>query len=180
MLTPVISNEPDLRFALRPNCLITRRPLVFLTPPRSLFYYKNSWAEISHILYEHGYKVEIFQLPYQNINEQKKVLKNDKIRIQNAHLLMDSVTFENLKTELTVLTDSTITVISTVDIQNVFYFKPQFSKSTLNYFLHRIWCKIWGLKTPDFSELLIRNTEKNWHSFLDHCVHLAEIDYSKD
>ena len=180
MLAPVISNEPDLRFVLRPNCLITRRPLVFLTPPRSIFHYKNPWAEISHILYEHGYKVEIFQLPFQNINAQKKVLISEKIRLQNSHVFMDSVTFENLKTELTVLNDSTLTVIGSPPLNDVLNFKPDNRPCPLRYFIHQIWCQILGLKTPAYNELLIRNTEKSWYSFLDHCVQLAEIDYDKD
>jgi hypothetical protein len=185
MLTTVNSTEPDLRFALRPNCLITRRPLVFLTPPRSLFFYKNTWSEISHILHEHGYKVEIFQLPFQNIHHQIKIIQQHKNKLKHTHIFVDPVTYQNLKQELFSLSDSTITVIGDSPAtgllnDSVFNFKPDHKQKTLSYFLHQKWCQILGLKTPDYSELLLKNSEKSWHSFLDHCVFLAEIDYNKD
>ena len=182
MLTQMIQHQLDLGFALKPNCLLTRRPLVFLSPVRSLFFYKNPWGRIIHILFEHGYKIDLFQLPFQNIQQQKIRLNKNAAELSKKHLFMDSVTYENLKDEFSEIQMSTITVISTDPISNsnYFVFKPQDSKFSVTYWLHQKWCALQGLKTPNYNEMLSRCSESTWYQLLDHCVHLAEIDYQDD
>jgi hypothetical protein len=51
---------------LKPNCLLTRYPIVFMTGRRSIFYFKNYWNQIPTFLAEHGYEVEILELPWKN------------------------------------------------------------------------------------------------------------------
>jgi hypothetical protein len=179
-------DEPDqsttLDFKLRPNCLITRRPLVFITPPRSLFWYKNPWQHITHILYEHGYKVSVFQLPFQKISDQKKIFSRNKDQLQNSHVFLDTVTYQNLKAELSELTDSTLTVITDAEDLKLttFQFNTCYKNKSLSYYVHQFWCKTLGLKTPPADQVFENCPEKIWHKFLDHCIHLAEIDLEKD
>ncbi len=49
---------------LRPNCLLTRSPIVFVTGRRSLLYFLNYWNEIPGFLREHGYDVQVCSLPW--------------------------------------------------------------------------------------------------------------------
>ena len=114
----------------------------------------------------------------------KETVKDSKIaaELSKKHLFMDSVTYENLKDEFLKIQMSTITVISTDPISNsnYFVFKPQDSKFSVTYWLHQKWCALQGLKTPNYNEMLSRCSESTWYQLLDHCVHLAEIDYQDD
>lgn len=180
------TDEPDqskvLNFELRPNCLITRRPLVFITPPRSLFWYKKPWQDMTHVLYEHGYAVSVFQLPFQKIGDQKKIVLRNIDRLKKSHIFLDSVSYENLKDELQGLMDSTITVVSSsIEAPSVtFQFHSNYKNNSFNYFIHQVWCRILGLKTPPPNQVLENCPDQVWHLFLDHCVQLAEIDFEKD
>jgi hypothetical protein len=173
----------NLKITLKANCLLTRRPLCFLTPPRSLFFYQNPWLWITSVLFEHGYKTEIFQLPFQNLEMKKAVLVKNNEQLEKKHLIVDHVTYQNLKKELNNIKDCTITIISSKKIQSPssFVFQPEMaSPIPLSYHLHQLWCQFLGLQTPDYSEALNECPEITWHTFLDHCVHLAEIDFESE
>lgn len=181
-VSPRSTSLPDLKITLRANCLLTRRPLCFLTPPRSVFFYKNPWQFITTVLYEHGYKTSVFQLPFQNTELQKKVVMKNLQTLQNTHLIMDPQTYQNLKMELTSIKNSTVTVIAENPIQSAAYFsfQPPKVRPGLSYFLHQKWCALLGVRTPKEFELLMTCSEKTWHLFLDHCVQLAELDFQMD
>lgn len=49
---------------LTPNCLLTKRPLIFVTGARTPFYFSNYFNEAPAILREHGYQVETLRLPW--------------------------------------------------------------------------------------------------------------------
>lgn len=53
-------------WSLRPNCLMTRYPLVFLTGRRSLFYFLSYWNDIPDYLAQHGFQVQILSLNWNN------------------------------------------------------------------------------------------------------------------
>ncbi len=55
---------------LKPNCLLTSSPLVFVTGKRSLFYFLAYWNQIPHYLASHGYDVYHLNLPW--LNEAKR------------------------------------------------------------------------------------------------------------
>lgn len=184
-----LSQAPDmlslsqLKITLKANCLLTRRPLCFLTPPRSLFFYKNPWLWVTSVLFEHGYKTEVFQLPFQNMELKKTVLVKNNSHLQKKHLIVDHVTYQSLKNELADIKDCTITVISSKKLENKspFQFQPQkISSIPLSYRIHQFWSRLLGLETPNYSETLNDCSEITWHSFLDHCVHLAEIDFESE
>lgn len=186
MLTSMNQPQLDLGFVLKPNCLLTRRPLLFLTPPRSLFYYKSPWGLIMHILSEHGYKVDIWQLPFQNIQNQKMQILRCKSELSKKHLFMDGITYKNLKSELSEIKKSTMTVISkdtpkdTIFESQTYLFRPLDSAFSINYWLHQKWHGLFRYETPSYAETLSQCTEKSWHQLLNHCVNLAEIDFETD
>lgn len=59
---------------LRPNCLLTRSPIVFVTGRRSLFYFLNYWNEIPGFLREHGYEVRVCSLPWRGVSTRYELL----------------------------------------------------------------------------------------------------------
>ena len=61
-----IRNQRLHTLELVPNCLLTRYPIVFVTGRRSLFYFKNYWNQVPNFLAEHGYEVEVMELPWRN------------------------------------------------------------------------------------------------------------------
>lgn len=141
------------------------------------------WLWITSVLFEHGYKTEIFQLPFQNLDMKKIVLIKNKERLEKKHLIVDRVTYQNLKNELENIKDCTITIISSkkIETQSAFVFQPQkITPRTLNYLFHQFWCQLLGLDAPDYNETLNECPEITWHTFLDHCVHLAEIDFESE
>lgn len=48
---------------LRPNCLLTRHPIVFVASPRSVFRLFSPWNNIPAFLREHGYEVLVLEPP---------------------------------------------------------------------------------------------------------------------
>lgn len=91
----------DLSFELTPNCLLTRWPLLFLTGPRSFFYFNRYWNLYTVFLAEHGYEVFTLHLPWNRKELRRKRLK-DFFDQQNQlkrhfHLVMDSASFEDFK-----------------------------------------------------------------------------------
>lgn len=181
--TPSTLPLSQLKISLKANCLLTRRPLCFLTPPRSVFFYQRPWLWITSVLFEHGYKTEIFQLPFQNIEMKKMVLMKNIDRLEKKHLVVDRITYQILKNELISIKDSTITVVSSKKIEtgSHFLFQPQKAPFiVLSYLLHQFWCQLLGLETPEYSDTLHVCKEITWHAFLDHCVQLAEIDFESE
>ena len=84
----------ELKFDLIPNCLLTRRPLLFLTGQRSLFYFLNYWNQIPEYLAGHGYEVFTLPLSWRNPKKRQKVLKSflqsAEQKNKKYHILFDS------------------------------------------------------------------------------------------
>lgn len=59
---------------LKPNCLLTSSPLVFITGKRSIFYFLAYWNRIPHWLASHGYEVYNFNLPWMNEARRRREL----------------------------------------------------------------------------------------------------------
>lgn len=60
-----------LKLSLKPNCLITRNPLLFVSQDSSPFYFSEYWNSIPHYLKEHGYIVHTLHLnPKKNLLHQ--------------------------------------------------------------------------------------------------------------
>ncbi len=87
------------RINLKPNCLLTRHPLVFVTGPRSIFYFKKYWNAYPEILTEHGYEVFTLHLPWsgpargtflQNFLDEQNGLQ------KKFHFILDEITQKEL------------------------------------------------------------------------------------
>lgn len=88
-------------FELTPNCLLTRRPLLFVTGPRSVFYFQNYWNFFPVYMAEHGYEVFHLRLPWsQSLERQTRCL--DFLKAQHTagqayHLIVDTSTYEEMR-----------------------------------------------------------------------------------
>lgn len=86
-------------FELEPNCLLTRHPVVFITGPRSLFYFRRYWNAYPEILAEHGYEVFLLPLPWQGPQRENKMqefLNTRPAETRGFHFICDSVTAEEM------------------------------------------------------------------------------------
>lgn len=63
-------------FDLRPNCLLTRHPLLFISGPRTLIYFRKYWNQIPHFLSSHGYEVMELNLPWRNRAQRQQHLNH--------------------------------------------------------------------------------------------------------
>lgn len=85
---------------LRPNCLLTRYPVVFATGPRSIFYFLAYWNKIPDFLREHGYEVYALPLHWRNRSERAKQWQKFLERLDRdntkCHLIVDSYTANEL------------------------------------------------------------------------------------
>lgn len=101
----ILSNQARSRqqvpFELKPNCLLTRWPLVFVTGPRSLFYFSTYWNLYTVFLAEHGYEVFTLHLPWSNSQERKsrfeEFLKTQEAAQKHFHFFMDAPTFAEFR-----------------------------------------------------------------------------------
>lgn len=59
---------------LKPNCLLTKYPILFIGGQSSLFRLFNDWNDIPDFLREHGYEVFTFRMPSQNLAKRQKAL----------------------------------------------------------------------------------------------------------
>lgn len=168
------------QLVLRPNCLLTRRPLKFITGPRSLFFYKKPWGDIPEILYEHGYKVELISLPFRSSELRKEVLQLQKRRLDHSHVFIEMTTFLELGATNFPHSDSTLTVVSNSPVHQwpeIHYFEPRYSTTSLAYTLHQKWCALSHILTPDLNETLTNAPRETWDRLIDHCIELAELDF---
>lgn len=83
----------EIQFDLKPNCLLSRYPLIFITGHRSLFYFLKYWNQIPDFLAEHGYQVFTLPLPWRNhqqrLNQLRRVLQDFEQRQQKFHFFFD-------------------------------------------------------------------------------------------
>lgn len=91
----------EIHFELQPNCLLTRWPLVFVTGPRSFFYFDKYWNQYTSFLAEHGYEVFNVRLPWNKTTLRKErfkeFLKQQEQARQKFHLFLDSPTFAEME-----------------------------------------------------------------------------------
>jgi hypothetical protein len=156
---------------LKPNCLLTKRPLKLVSGPRSLFFYRKPWGDLPEVLYEHGYKVEVFHLPFNNSQARQKIFTLRLADLHNSHVVIDSVTAEEFKNQISHIENSTITVIGRD-------FTPDYHPISFSYWLHQRWLSYLGYATVSNPEnLFIKAPLKVHYAFIDHCVRLAELDF---
>ncbi len=167
---------------LKPNCLITRRPIRLITGLRSVFFYNKPWGDLPIALYEHGYKAELLHLPFSNPELRKTVFNKYD---QPTHYIIDLPTYLELNIQPNNSPQSTFTVISSKEkinsinqkTENLFFFDPKYKTWNLGYFLHQKWCASRSIQTSPPDNLFLNADLKTYYRFIDHCVALAELDF---
>ena len=83
----------NINFELRPNCLMTRHPLVFIPGRFSFFYFSKYWNNIPQYLKEHGYEVIEAKLSFKSLFFHKKSLveslKSLSLKHKKFHVIFD-------------------------------------------------------------------------------------------
>ena len=184
------SNLVDMfkaKLALRPNCLLTRRPLLFLTPTRSVFFYNQVWLPKTHLLTEHGYKASEFQLPFQDIPLKNQYLSQMKNKLQYSHLWLDEITYHETQSFFdSFLPDSTSTLTIFTDKSNLvnkpgcYNFLAQRTPARLGYRLHTLWSQWKNLAVMPAHAYISNIHIEQRDQLLDHCIQLAELDFDLD
>lgn len=91
----------ELQFDLTPNCLLTRWPLLFVTGPRSIFYFSKYWNVYTSYLAEHGYEVFTLHMPWTKASERlarlQFFLKQQEEKKAGFHIVLDSYTKNELE-----------------------------------------------------------------------------------
>lgn len=97
LLTNRARRRKDVAFELKPNCLLTRWPVLFLTGPRSMFYFSSYWNLYTPYLAEHGYEVFTLHLPWNNPRLRQErfeyFLNQQESQNRKFHLVLDTPTF---------------------------------------------------------------------------------------
>lgn len=192
---------------------MTRKPLKLVTGPRSLFFYKKPWGLLPDILYEHGYKAELFHLPFKasagNSSTENIRLKSclqRKSDLENSHIVIDALSYEELKPAFIDLKHSTVTIIDRPKSDSnlisdtaskkihsselkipVFKFTVDSPTSSVLhtckfniYKIHQMWLKLFKRETLEASCFFINPSENEYFKFIDHCVTLAELDFLEE
>jgi len=164
-------------FALKPNCLLTRKPVVFITGPRSIFYFRKYWNAYPEILAEHGYEVFTLALPWRGQERSQCLqmyLEKQAARGLKYHFICDRYTSEELR-NLFEKSSSVASLTILEDQQEVTETAPTPSFFLgLSYRLHGWACRSLpvpagdlGIQFPSSTEwLLQRMQEKGEQDFL--------------
>lgn len=87
----------EIPFELTANCLLTRWPILFVTGPRSIFYFSKYWNLYPVFLAEHGYEVFTVHLPWKGLAQRRsrfeEFLKEQENQNRHFHLVVDAPTF---------------------------------------------------------------------------------------
>lgn len=95
ILTNLYREHRQYRFHLKPNCLLTRNSIVFITGPRSLFYFRKYWNAYPEVLAEHGYQVFTLHLPWrgpERLRRLRHFLQNTHGTSPKYHFICDDFT----------------------------------------------------------------------------------------
>jgi len=179
---------------LKPNCLLTRRPIYLIPAARSLFFYTRPWGRLESALIEHGYKASVHPLPFNNQSQREQIFSQSITKLSDTHLVFDSVTILEFEQLVINIQNSTFTVITNsneefIEIKKtlklhysskLYNFIHNENHSVLNYNIHRLWLKSQGIKTPLPNCLFLNVSDNVLYKFIDHMVLLAELDFMSD
>jgi hypothetical protein len=158
---------------LRPNCLLTKAPLVFLTGPRSLFFYSRLGAELQDYLAAHGYQVVNVPLPFRSQTNRQFALTRwyeQQSGNNGQHFILGPETYFEFKTQLDQIPNSSLTIISKQFIAP----KIPAWRIPMMYRLHQWFCQFYRIKPERYENTLSVSDSQVYDRFLDHCVELAE------
>lgn len=155
---------------LRPNCLLTKYPLVFINGPRSLFYYEKLGENLQDFLEAHGYKVQCPALAFRSTSLRKLTLQNwfKQNPSTHYHLVLAKQTHEEFKDVFSQMSGLSFTYSDTY---------AESAAIPLKYRLHQLFCKLNMRKALEYSAVFPVKTKPVYDRFLDRCVELAENDF---
>lgn len=159
-----------IKIKLKPNCLLTKRPLKLVSGPKSIFFYNKPWGDLPEVLYEHGYKVSVMLLPFNNKTLRQKAFLNRLSELHNSHIIIDEKTYLEFAEALKQVHNSTLNIIGKD-------FKPDYTTTSFTYKLHQAWVKTLGFEATSPQNLFLNAKKQTWYSFIDYCVKLAELDF---
>lgn len=193
----------DIPFELTPNCLLTRWPILFVTGPRSIFYFSKYWNLHPVFLTEHGYEVFTVHLPWKNADHRRQrfeeFLSQQENHKRHFHLVVDSPTLSELESVLRSRRSSAIKSITEMTDESsrqeskslsalpvpfaAIDCQPSKSKSkllNLSYWLHKSMVK--PIHPPNLSTLgAIEETAiPNCQLLLERASTLAEMDLREE
>jgi hypothetical protein len=157
---------------LRPNCLMTKYPVVFVTGMRSLFFYPRLGSELQDFIKAHGYVVLSPPMPFRSKNLRffilKRWLKNQSDK--RFHFILSEKSYEEFKEIFEQYPESTFTIVPK-DLSKI---NSQKMRTPLSYLLHKLYFKMMGLIAEPYSHTLPDKSPEFYDGFLDHCIELAE------
>lgn len=155
--------------ALRPNCLMTKYPLVFITGTRSLFFFEKLGGNLQDYIAAHGYVVLNPILPFRSRSLRKLSLKNWLSSQNNKrfHFVLSRNTHQEFDSILNEYKDSSFTISDDLKM-------PSVPTEPLQYKLHRLFCRLQGHTPAVYCSTLPDKSTEFYERFLDHCIELAE------
>ena len=175
----------DLKnLVLRPNCLLTPSQLVFLPGPRSLLFYTEPFGQLPGFLYEHGYRVQLINLPFRLKNARVRALTLwlQKNKGEKFHFVLAESTYAEFKSLIPAEAVASLTILtnlqapSTAGVQN-FLIKDSSSaliSTPITYRVHEIICLSSMVQATPYSQTFSNANRTLLDRFLDHCIKLAE------
>lgn len=156
---------------LRPNCLMTKYPLVFITGLRSLFYHKKLASDLQDFIAAHGYVVLSPVMPFRSKELRQLQLKKwlSQQTVSTFHFILGEDTYAELQAVFTPYSSSSFTLIPR-DLKH----KESTPSPSLQYCLHQIFCRLTGNKAEAYEQVLPYKSLEFYDRFLDHCIELAE------
>ena len=150
---------------------MTRNPLVFITGPRSLFFYEKLGGTLQDYIAAHGYQVLNPVLPFRGAIR-AIALKNflEKQSNRSFHFVLSYRTREELSDVFSKYPDSTFTFPE--DFKE--YIENKNLRVPLSYRLHQAFCVFNGSKADSYLGVFPDKNVVLYERFLDRCIDLAE------
>jgi hypothetical protein len=149
---------------------MTKSPLVFITGPRSLFFYEKLGGTLQDFVAAHGYQVLNPVLPFRGPLREKALSQFlERHGHGPFHFVLSHQTFGEFHQVLGRFKDSTFTYA-----EDFFQYSSKEKSTPLSYRLHRLFCLLNGSKADDYPAVFPDKNVVLLERFLDRCVELAE------
>ncbi len=159
---------------LRPNCLLTKYPVIFITGTRSLFHAKPlAEPDLLHFLREHGYLVYCPPMAFRSKAGRSDMLKNwlEQLQAKKIHLILSHNTYSEFKhiwPQFNIESTTFVTHIPKIQIHLT-------TTMSLKYKLHELFLSLFKTNTCSSKEAFsLQKTPQLYDAVLDHLINLAE------
>ncbi len=160
--------------ALRPNCLLTKHPVIFVTGARSLFYTRPlASRQLLTYIKAHGYRTYCPPMAFRNKKKRWELLKSwlQNQSIKKCHIILSTATYTELKVFLPEFEILSYTILASEPLLQ----QHAITKTTFIYKIHALFLKILSSNACSYSEILPQYpSDSFYNAFLDHFINLAE------